>query len=104
MAIADRSLPSTGPKCPATEMFASFLAARGGVGQGSYGQSISLRAGSRARTSATPAGVPGLAERVQDFGRSLPGSFAFFDPLTFSWRMFQRSLFEGGYPEFSEIW
>lgn len=56
-----------------------------------------------ARTSVMRANVPGLADRVPVFGPSLPGSFAFFDQLTFSWRTCLRSLFEG-FPEFSETW
>lgn len=47
---------------------------------------------SRARTSVFPASGKGSKESDPACGQSMPGSFAFYDRETSSWRMFQQSL------------
>lgn len=46
----------------------------------------------RAKTSASPGKAEGSPETDQGCGGSLPGSFAAFDPDTWSWRTFQLSF------------
>lgn len=91
------------PKYPGTRMFATFLAANGGGRIETHGRSISSAAGSRAKTSATPASEPESEVHVPASGQNLKGSFAFFDRNTFSWRTSRPSLFEG-FIEFSGTW
>lgn len=68
-----------------------------------------LQGDSPAKTSASLESELGLRESDQDSGESLPGSFAWFDPDTSSWRTYQGCLFPAmdGLPpldEFSETW
>lgn len=97
------SSKSTGLKSRSIEMFASFLAANGGVAGAKRGRSISSVAGSHAKTSATPAGEPASREAGRDSGASLPASFAYYDHALSSWKTSMRSLFEG-LDEFWETW
>lgn len=61
-------------------------------------------AGSRARTSVTKAEEPASPkELARVCGASLPGSFAFYDQDSSSWKTWQRSLL-GGLTVFSGTW
>lgn len=55
-------------------------------------KSMSLREGSRARTSASPETAEDSTESEAAFGGSLHGSFAHFDLDTWSWKTSQLSL------------
>lgn len=98
-----KSSKSIGPTYRGIETFATFLAANAGGRRDLHGKSISSAADSPAKISATPASGPASTGRDPACGRSLPGSFAFFDPATSSWRTCQPSLFEG-WSEFSGTW
>lgn len=65
--------------------------------------STSLPVDSHARTSAQPAKEQASQERGADSGKSLPASFAKWDPDTCSWRTHQYSLL-GGLELYSETW
>ena len=70
---------------------------------------IASREASLARTSVSQDAEPDSQANAADSGESLPGSFAWFDPVTSSWRMYQGSLFPEEdrlqpWPEFSETW
>ena len=68
------------------------------------GKSMSSAAGSRAKTSRSPARGPASPKApAPACGRITFGSFAFYDRDTSSWRTCQPSLF-GGWDEFSETW
>ena len=67
------------------------------------GESTLSRAGSRARTSATPGGVQVSPENAPDFGSSSREWFARFDPDSCSWRTSQLSLL-GGLMPYSGRW
>ena len=64
---------------------------------------MSSREVSRARTSASPEKAPALTEREADCGKSLPESFARWDPNSSSWKTHQRSLL-GDWEPFLETW
>jgi len=97
------SSQNTGPPSLATEMFASFLARSGGGKPAKRGRSMSSVAGSRAKTSALPDAAAGSTARSPASGWNTPGSFAYFDPGSWSWRTPQLSLV-GGLTEFLETW
>lgn len=67
------------------------------------GDATSSPAGSRARTSATPAVVLGSTESGADCGESFIGSFAWFDRDSFLWKTRQRCL-GGEWEEWLETW
>jgi len=62
-----------------------------------------FRGGFRARTSAPPAEAPELTANARDYGESLPGLFAIFDPDTLWWKTAQYSLL-ADYTLYSETW
>src|SRR5690348_8706600 len=64
---------------------------------------MSSAAASRAKTSASPDGEKASTESGPACGANSPGSFAWFDPASSSWKTFQRCLL-GGWVEFSETW
>lgn len=67
------------------------------------GGSMSSAAGSPARTSASPAGVPDLRASDPVYTASCSGSFAFYDLGSSSWRTWQRSWVED-WELYSETW
>lgn len=90
-----RSSPSTGPASPATttsEPSSQPPAAP-----------TSFAADSRARTFPKREARKGYKGNARASGGSLPGSFAWFDPATSSWRMFHRSL-DSGWAPFLATW
>jgi hypothetical protein len=97
------SSKNTGPTCPVTGMFATFLARNGGEESARRGTLTLSAAGSRARTSATPGSKPESPEAVPDCGPNTPGSFAWFDRDSSSWKTWQRCFIEG-LAAFSETW
>lgn len=98
-----KSCKNTGPKCPGTRMFATFLVANGGDRTAKRGPSISSAVASRARTSATPGSVPGSTESVPVYGPNTLGSFAFYDRVSSSWRTWQLCL-DGDSEEWLATW
>lgn len=98
MNTRDESLRSTGQTFAATTMYARFRQSRRLTGP-----AMLFAVGSRARTSAMPGSVPGLPASKADCGPSLPGSFAWYDLDSCSWRTWQRCL-DGGLEEFSATW
>jgi hypothetical protein len=64
---------------------------------------MSSAEGSRARTSATPGGATASTGNAPAYGPNCIGSFAWFDPVSWSWKTWQRCLVEGG-TGFSETW
>lgn len=56
-----------------------------------------------AKTSPSPETAPAWTVSDRDSGERWPGSFARFDPASYSWRTAQRSLL-GGWESFSETW
>lgn len=98
-----KSSKNTGRKSRSIEMFDSFLAQRNGDKLEKRGKSISSPADSLAKTSAMPAVEQESKVSGPGFGASLPGSFAYFDHNTSSWKMSQRSLFVDS-NESSVIW
>lgn len=101
--MRSKSSRSTGQRLPGIETFASFLAQNGGGEQDKRGELISSLAASPVRTSATLGGESASTASAQDCGVNLPGSFAYFDRATSSWKTYQRSLFEDS-DESSVIW
>lgn len=97
------SSKNTGPTCPGTRMFATFLAARGGGRTATHGRSISSAAGSRAKTSVSPAKGRESPAVAPASGPSTRGSFACCDRPTSSWRTSRPSLFEDS-TAFSGTW
>jgi hypothetical protein len=85
-----RSSPSTGPTPTVTTT----------CGPSSQPREVptSFAADSRARTSPKQASKRASKASAQACGGSLPGSFAWFDPDTSSWKMFHRSLNSGWAP------
>ncbi len=67
------------------------------------GNAMSSAVASPARTSARLETGPDLPGHAPASGASLPGSLAFFDPASSSWKMFQLCL-TGEWEQFSEIW
>ena len=63
----------------------------------------SSAAASPARTSASAEKDSDSPGSDPDFGANTPGSFAWFDPATSSWRTFQRCFLEG-WASFSGTW
>lgn len=59
-----------------------------------FQRSMSLRAGSRARTSARLALAPASLEADQDSGLNFSDLLGNYDPVTSSWKTSQRSFFE----------
>jgi hypothetical protein len=93
---ADASSPSTGLEYPSTPMSPSLRLKM-------LAPSMSSAAASPVRTSAELAARRALPESAADFGLSLLGSLASYDPASCSWKTSQTSLF-GGLTEFSETW
>ena len=62
-----------------------------------------FRADFLVRTSASPAGVMAWTDSAPVSGERWRGSFAMWDPDSYTWRTHQCSLL-GGYTEFSETW
>lgn len=98
-----KSSKNTGQPSQSIEMFATFLAQNGGVEREKRGESILFAAASPVRTSVTQAGESASPANDRDCGASLPGSFAFFDRNTSSWKMCQRSRYEA-LIAYSETW
>lgn len=67
------------------------------------GESMSSAADSPAKTSALPERAPELTASVPGCGRNTPGSFAWFDRDSSSWKTFQLCL-GGDWDVFSETW
>jgi hypothetical protein len=65
--------------------------------------SMSSAAASPARTSATPAPVPGSTDHSRVFGGSSLASLATYDPATSSWRTSQLSLLEDSTPSLGTL-
>lgn len=59
-----------------------------------WGESISLRAASPVRTLARPALAPASLEADQGYGLISSGLLGSYDPVSCSWKMSQRCLFE----------
>lgn len=78
-----------------SELFPSEIPGNGG--------SISSAGDSPARTFPLPESGPGSTAHTPDSGRSMRGSFAYFDRDTCLWRTFQ-ACFLPGLDEFSATW
>jgi hypothetical protein len=95
--MRDESSKSTGPTSDDTTTCAPSPPPE------EIGPAISSAAGSRARTSATPGGAPESTEAEAGCGLSSPGSLAWYDRASSSWKTWQRFL-DGELEEFSATW
>src|SRR3990167_2346832 len=84
MIMLRESLKKTGPISPDTETFESAESI-------TSNQSTSFAAGSRVRTSRSPAKAKGLQEKGPVCGKNFIGSFASLDPDTSSWKTLRPS-------------
>jgi hypothetical protein len=94
--MQDESSKSTGPTSGDGTTCEPFRLAE-------TGESISSAGDSPVRTSALPDHAPDLRVSGLVFGRSSHASFAYYDPITFSLKTSQLSLF-GDWPQFSVTW
>src|SRR5262245_37867632 len=81
MSTADESLPNTGPRLPGMETFEPFA---------NWSPSMLFVEASPARTSRTPESEKASTATAPDCGPRWPGSLAWFDHSTSSWRTYQR--------------
>src|SRR5262249_16380198 len=91
---AEKFLRNTGPT---SRDMATFARSR------IFRMSMSSVEDSHVKTLATPESEKASTESVADCGRRWPGSLAWYDPATSSWRTYPRCL-DGEWAEYSETW